>query len=356
MRILLTALFSLFCLALTADAAKVVLVAGGGKSPPPGPASSIQLNGPFGVDWNRAGEMFLVEIAGHRVMKVDARGQLSLVAGTGAKGGSGDDGPGAQAAFNGMHSLVITPEGQILVADTWNNRVRRIDPGTGKVHAFAGTGEKGFGGDGGEAQAARFTGVFCVALDPQGTQLIITDLDNRRIRSVNLKTLKVATLAGNGKKGIPADGSKAMESPLADPRAACMDDQGNLYILERGGHALRVVNSQGIIRTVMGTGKAGSKGVGGPALETEMNGPKHLSVDRDGTVLIADTENHRILRYNPNEGKSSLVAGTGKKGSAGLGGPPEQVELFQPHGILASPQGELYITDSMNHRILKIVK
>lgn len=356
MRVPMMTLAMVLLLALSADAAKVVLVAGGGNSPPPGKATDIKLNGPFGVDWNKAGDMFLVEIAGHRVMKVDTKGHLTLVAGTGEKADKGDDGPGPTAAFNGMHSLVITPDDQILVADTWNNRVRRIDPKTGKIHAFAGTGEKSFSGDDGDALKAKFTGVFCVAMDPSASQLIITDLDNRRIRSVNMKTLKVTTVAGNGKKGLPADGSKAAESPLVDPRAACMDANGNLYILERGGHALRVVDKQGVIKTVMGTGKAGAKGVGGPALQTEMNGPKHLSIDRDGTVLIADTENHRIIRYSPKTGMSSLVAGTGKKGSSGIGGPPEQVELFQPHGILAGPTGELYITDSMNHRILKIEK
>jgi len=107
---------------------------------------------------------------------------------------------------------------------------------------------------------------------------------------------------------------------------------------------------------VVGTGKAGSKGVGGPALNTELNGPKHLCADNDGTILIADTDNHRVLRYDPKTETTSLVAGTGKKGSAGVDGPPEKVELFQPHGVQISPKGELFITDSFNNRILKIVK
>ncbi|MSR31172.1 MAG: hypothetical protein EXR99_06640 [Gemmataceae bacterium] len=353
MRNLLLAFSLALSVTLFAEAGKVVLVAGGGNTPPPGKATDIQLNGPFGVDWNHQGEMFIIEIAGHRVMKVDAKGMLTLVAGSGAKGNNGDHGPGVKAAFNGMHSLAVTSNGQVLVADTWNNRVRMVD-GRAMVHPFAGTGGKGFSGDGGPAVKAQFGGIYCLALDHGKKNLILTDLDNRRIRLVNLKVGEVSTAAGNGEKGAPKDGSLAVESPLVDPRAAVMDANNNLYILERSGHALRVVDAKGKIRTVMGTGKAGKGGVGGPALQTQMSGPKHLCVDGDGAILIADTENHRVLRYDPLKQTSSLVAGTGKKGNGGVGGPPEEAELFQPHGVHIGPQGKIYITDSSNNRVLRI--
>src|SRR5207248_8018275 len=150
-----------------------------------------------------------------------------------------------------------------------------------------------------------------VAFDPAGTYLVLADLDNRRVRRVDLATGVVTTVAGNGEKGVPKDGEPAVAQPLVDPRAAAADADGNVYVLERGGHALRVVDKAGRIRTVAGTGAKGSAGVGGPALQAQMNGPKHLGIDRDGSVLIADTENHRVLRYLPKDGTLHLVAGSG---------------------------------------------
>ncbi len=291
---------------------------------------------------------------GERVGKVDARGVVSTVAGTGTKGNGGDGGPARDASFNGMHNLVATPDGDLLLADTWNNRVRKLDAKTGKVTAMFGTGVKGFSGVDGPADKALFGGIYCLALDAGGQRLYIADLDNRRIRMVDLKTNMVSTVAGNGDKGIPEDGALAAKAPLVDPRAVAVDAKGNVWILERSGHALRVVDRQGKIRTVVGTGKPGAGGDGGPARQATLNGPKHLCVDRDGNVLIADTENHLIRKYVVSEDKVVRVAGTGKKGSAGLGGPPDKAELSQPHGVYVHPSGAIFIADSSNNRILKI--
>jgi DNA-binding beta-propeller fold protein YncE/lysophospholipase L1-like esterase len=341
--ILIAGLF--FCLAIgelhAAD--KVVLVAGGSGNEG-GPATDAQLIGPFGVDFDRSGSAFLVEIAGHRVLKVDRQGVLTRVAGTGMKGDIGDGGPALRAEFNGMHSLAVSPSGDIFVADTWNNRVRKIDVRSGTITPLAGTGKKGYAGDGGPATRAEFGGIYCVALNPKREQLVLTDLDNRRIRVVDLATGIVTTVAGNGDKGIPVDDSEARTAPLLDPRAAVSDSQGNLWILERGGNALRVVNQDGKIRTVLGDGKG----------DVKLNGPKHLCIDRDGNVIIADTENHRILKYVPRESKTVIVAGTGEKGTAGVGGPPDHLQLNQPHGVTIGPAGELYIVDSSNNRVLRI--
>jgi sugar lactone lactonase YvrE len=155
---------------------------------------------------------------------------------------------------------------------------------------------------------------------------------------------------------VPADGAVATDAPLVDPRAAAYDRRGNLYILERNGHALRVVGPDGRIRTVVNAaGAKGATGDGGPALAATLNGPKHLCIDRDDSVLIADAENHLVRRYSPSSGLITRVAGTGKKGAAGLGGPPEQCELNRPHGVTVHRDGTLYITDSYNHRVLRIV-
>lgn len=335
---------------------RVVLVAGGGNGPDGSPATEGKLVAPFGVDFDRAGTMWIVELTGERVLQVDAQGRMKTVAGNGQKGFAGDGGPMAQAQFNGMHSLAIGPDGTVYLADTWNHRVRRIDPRTGIISTLAGTGEKSYGGDGGPAEKAQFGGIYCVALDPRGEQLYLADLDNRRIRKIDLKTRIVTTVAGNGRRGAPADGAEARHSPLVDPRAVAVSPAGEVYVLERAGHALRVVDPEGRIRTVVGTGARGAGGDGGDARQAQLNGPKHLCVDRDGTVILADTENHVIRRYLPREGKIVRVAGCGRKGAAGIGGPADAVELNQPHGVFVHRDGTLYLVDSSNHRILKLAR
>ncbi len=205
-------------------------------------------------------------------------------------------------------------------------------------------------------EKAKRSGPYCITLDFTGTQLYIADLT--RVHLLDLTTGKSKVIAGNGKKGVPQDGAVAVDAPLVDPRAVAADRKGNVYILERGGNALRVVDSSGHVRTVVNaSGKKGAAGDGGPALEATMNGPKHLCIDLDDSVLIADAENHLVRRYVPATGKIERIAGTGVKGSAGLGGPPLQCQLARPHGVTVHPQtGEIYITDSYNNRVLKIVK
>jgi len=335
---------------------KLVLVAGGGDGGDGNKATKAKLIVPFGVDFHPDGAIVIVEMAkGERLRMIDARGDIITLAGVeGQKGHGGDGGPGSKATFNGMHSLAVGTGGT-YIADTWNNCVRLYDPVADKVTAFAGTGEKGFSGDGGPAKDAKFGGCFCVAFDPDKKNLYITDLDNRRIRKVDMATKIVTTVAGNGEKGVPKDGEEATKQPLVDPRAHAVDKDGNLWILERGGHALRVIDAQGKIKTVAGTGKAGMGT--GQALESAMNGPKHLCIDRDGSVLVADTENHRVVRYSPKDGTLSAVAGTGKKGTAGVGGDPLKAEFNQPHGVNVHPKtGDIYISDAGNGRVLKIVR
>jgi DNA-binding beta-propeller fold protein YncE len=351
--LLFTAILCLTALS-AARADKLVLVAGSGDGADGAPAIQAKLTGPFGVAFDRSGNLFIVEMTGHRVRKMDRNGVLTTIAGTGEKGDSGDGGPATAARFNGPHSLAVAANGDIYVSDTWNNRVRRIDCQTGTITAFAGTGEKGFSGDGGAALQAKFGGIYCVALDPKGEQMYLADLDNRRIRAVDLKTGIVRTVAGNGKRGVPADGAEATAAALVDPRAVAADANGNVYILERSGHALRVVDASGRSRTVAGTGKAGATGDAGDARQAQLNGPKHLCIDLDGNVLVADTENHAIRKVLAKDGRIIRVAGTGKKGNAGLGGDPLRAELSQPHGVYVDRSGTLYIADSSNDRVLKI--
>lgn len=346
-------------LSSAAATAKVLLVAGGGDEELDGiPAAEARLKEPFGAVLDAAGNAFIVEMAqGQRVLKIDPAGRLWRYAGTGQAGGEGDGGPASKATFNGIHNAALAPNGDLYLADTWNCRVRKIDGRSQVVTTIAGNGEKGFSGDGGPAVQAKLGGAYCVALDANAENLYLADLPNVRVRKVNLATGMIQTVAGNGSKGVPPDGAQAIDAPLVDPRAVALDRAGNLYILERGGNALRVVDAQGVIRTVVNaSGAKGATGDGGPALEATMNGPKYICLDLEDNVIIADAENHLVRKYLPREGKVVRVAGAGRRGAAGIGGPPEQLELNRPHGVYVHTDGALYITDSYNDRVLKITQ
>jgi sugar lactone lactonase YvrE len=350
-------LFAVFAAcASSAQADRLELVAGGGNGADSGPAKEAKLIAPFGVGFDRGDNMYIVELTGQRLLRVDGKGMFRIVGGTGRKGNSGDDGAALKATFNGMHSLAVAPNGEVYLADTWNNRIRKYNPHSGMVTAFAGTGVKGARGDGGPALKADFGGIYSIAFDAKATKLYLADLDNRRVRVIDMAKGTVDLVAGNGEKGVPKDGADAKASPLVDPRAVAVDRRGQVYILERGGHALRVVDPSGKIRTVAGTGKPGASGDGGPAKSATLRGPKHLCIDRDDNVIIADSGNHLIRKYQPKDGKIVRIAGNGEKGESGKGGPPLDTPLNEPHGVHVHADGTLYIVDSNNDRVFRLVK
>lgn len=301
------------------------------------------LKSPFGVDFDSRGNMIIVELGGGRVHRLSPDGKLAQIAGDGSKSYKGDGGPAAGATFNGMHNVAIGRDDSIYIADSWNHCIRRIDPKTGVVSTIAGTGEAGFGGDGGPATAAKFNFVMCITLNAASDTIHVADLKNLRVRAVDLRNGRVTTLAGNGKKGVPKDGALAVESPLVDPRAVASDSNGNLYILERSGNALRVVRSDGRIYTVAGSGKRGAKD--GPALQAELGSPKHICLDDEDNVYIADDVNGLIRRYDPRAKTVSAVLGRGRS----------QPRLFlkNPHGVCFE-KGKLYVVDMGNNRILRL--
>lgn len=327
---------------------RIVLVAGGTEDRTDLPALQAKLKEPFGVAFDSKDNLLIVEmVSGNRLLKIDGTGRLTHVAGQPGPGDSGDNGPALAAQFNGPHSLVVLPNDDVIIGDTWNGRLRRINAKTGVL-----TTETGFTTP---KEKVRSAGPFCIALNPAGNEVFIADLN--RVHALNLATGHIRVVAGNGTKGVPVDGSLALESPLVDPRAAAVDRQGNVYIVERNGHALRVVDRAGRIRTVVNaSGRKGGEGDGGPALAATMSGPKHLCIDAEDNVIIADAENHLVRKYIPATGMIVRVAGTGKPGTDGLGGSPEQCALNRPHGVTVARDGTLFITDSYNNRILKIVR
>ncbi|MHB8901960.1 MAG: NHL domain-containing protein, partial [Thermoguttaceae bacterium] len=315
-----------------------LLPAEGGPAGAPSP-----LKAPFGVDFDAQGTMFLVELEGGRVHRLSSDGRLATIAGDGSRSYRGDGGPAAGATFNGMHNVAVTPDGTLYIADSWNHCVRQIDPRSGDIATLAGTGQAGFGGDGGPASQATFDFLMCVSLNPANDTLFVADLQNRRIRAVDLKSKVVRTVAGNGLAGVPRDGADATQSPLVDPRAVAVDSQGTVYVLERSGHALRSVAPDGTIRTVAGTGRQGFRD--GPALQAQFASPKHVCVDDSDNVYIADDLNAAIRKFDPRTNTVSTVLGRGR------GAPP--LELLHPHGVCFD-RGRLYAVDMGNNRILSI--
>ena len=301
-----------------------------------------QVTNPFGVDFDGRGNVFIAEYLGGRLWRLDSDGELHQLAGNGKTGFSGDGGDARKAVFNGVHNVVRAPNGDLILSDTRNNLIRKIDAETNKVSTIAGVpGKKGFSGDGGAATQAMLADPISIALAPDGDTLLIADIQNRRIRAMSLKSGVIRTVAGNGKKGRPQDGEAALEQPLVDPRACDMDADGNLYILERGGHALRVVRSNGRIYTLAGSGKKGHRD--GDALQAQLAGPKHLCLDAHGNILIADDLNHAIRLYDPKAKTVTTILG---------GDASPRTQLQRPHGLRVDAKGRLWICDSWNDRVL----
>ena len=303
---------------------------------------SSQVKNPFGVAFDPAGNAYVAEYLGGRVHMLNADGKFSVFSGNGKKGFAGDGMDASQAVYNGIHNVVRTKNGDLYLSDTRNNLIRKIDGKTNLVSTIAGIpGKKGFVGDGGLAKKAHLADPISISLSPDEKTLLIADIHNKRIRGIDLKTGIIKTLAGNGKKGKPKAGEKATEQPLADPRASVMDAKGNLYVLERNGNALRIVRPDGRIFTLAGTGKKGTQD--GPARKATFSGPKHLCLDGQGKVIVADDNNHLIRLYDPKTKTVSTILG---------GNAEPKTKLNRPHGVAIAPDGSLWVSDSWNNRVV----
>lgn len=315
---------------------------------------------PFSIDFDAQGTMYGVEFTKSNRVFQWANDKLSFVAGVQHNAEkqkpSGDVFDGSdplKAVFNGMHDIQITKEGNSIIGDSFNHRVRLLELPCGKVSTLAGNGKTAFAGDGGPAIEASFNITMTATLSPDEKHLLIADIGNHRTRAIDLGTGIVQTVAGNGKRGLPVDGAGALDTPMGDTRAVTQATDGTLYVLLRGGNSLVEVKG-GKVRTVVNAGgKKGYSGDGGPGRDATMNGPKYVAMDSAGNVLICDTENHCVRRYSPATEKIDLVAGSPPKSGTTIGDIWLKTRLSRPHGVRIGPGGLLYIADTYNDRVLR---
>jgi streptogramin lyase len=341
---------------------RIVTVAGTGQpghTGDGGPAVQARLDQPFHCDLDPQGRLYVAEAGSHCIRRIDlATGRITTVAGSGRKGYAGDGGPALGAALNEPYAVAVAADGTFFIADRLNAVIRRVDGVTGIITTVAGTGQKGYAGDGGKATVALLHEPNDCCLDGVGG-LLIADVADWRVRRLDLTTGSITTFAGTGRvKGPPdrgklGDGGLATQAVLVGPRAVCVDGRGNVLICEREGNAVRMVDVRGVILSIAGTGAKGYTGDGGPALQATFNGPKGGRCDRQGNLYVVDTENHAIRRVDAQTGVVTTVAG-GRKGSGGDGGDALQAGLDRPHGCVVGPDGMLYIADSNNHRVRRV--
>ena len=320
-----------------------------------GAATSATIRNPNGVALDSAGNLYIGDSSNHRIRRVDTAGNISTIAGTGTNGFSSGGGTATSAQLDFPNGLVVDSAGDLYFADENNHRIRRVDA-AGNISTFAGTGAGGifgaFGGDGGPATAAAFRYPPNIALDSAGN-LYIADYGNRRVRKVDAAG-NISTIAGTGAAGFSGDGGPATAAPVDGPTGVVFDSAGNLYISDTNNHRIRKVDPSGNISTIAGTGSAGFGGDGGQATAAQINFPRHVALDGAGNLYIADASNHRIRRIDAS-GIISTVAGTGTGGFGGDGGAPTSAQINDPRGIAVdSASRYIYIADSDNHRIRRI--
>jgi len=315
-----------------------------------GPAPQALLSEPFMCAFDAQGHLYVAEATNHCVRRIaTVTGVITTVAGTGAPGYSGDGGPATRATLNQPYSLQIDANGDLYIVDRLNAAIRKIDAATGHITTVAGTGEPGYSGDGGPGPQAQLREPNDCFLDGRGG-LLIADVQDQRIRRLDVRTGRITTFAGTGEKIRTGDGRPATAASILGARAVCMDRRGNTYICEREGNGIRKVDANGIMSTYAGTGERGYSGDGGPARTATWGAPKAIRCDHHDNLLVVDTENHAIRRIDAVTGIVSTIAG-GRQGGAGDGRPATAAGLDRPHGCDVDAQGNIYIADSNNHRV-----
>lgn len=313
-------------------------------------ATQARLDNPFGIVRGPDGGLYICDMANHAIRKVARDGTISTVAGTGKRGYSGDGGAATRAELNEPYEIRFDHAGNMFFVEMQNHLVRRVDARNQTISTVAGTGAAGFSGDGGPATKATLRQPHSIQFDRPG-DLYICDIANHRIRKVDMKSGLISTFAGNGERTATPNGAKISGTPLNGPRAIDFDKDGNLWLALREGNAVYKLDlAAGKIQHVAGTGKKGFTGHGGPAKEATLSGPKGLNVGPDGNIYLADTESHSIRMIDRKKGTLELIAGTGEKGD-GPDGDPFRCKMARPHGVFVDADGAVFVGDSEAHRV-----
>jgi uncharacterized protein (TIGR03437 family) len=348
MRLPITAVLAIcVCRIAAGQTYTISTVAGGAPLPNSIPGTSASLYNPASVAVDKSGNIFFADTVGHVVLRVDAiTANLTVVAGNGMYGFSGDNGPATSARLYMPGGVAVDANGDLFIADEFNQRVRKVS--NGLITTVAGNGLGGFGGDNGPATSARLSFPTGVAIDSAGN-LLIADNNNNRIRKVTNNV--ITTVAGNGSAGFSGDGGPAASAQFGHPRDVVVDSAGNLYIADPDNVRIRMV-SNGVITTVAGDGTPGFTGDDGPAIAARFNSPTSMAVDSAGNLYIVDSNNSRIRRVA--DGVITTVVGSGVADFVGDNGPAITARLNGPSRVAVDSSGNLYIADTGNSRIRKV--
>jgi sugar lactone lactonase YvrE len=260
-----------------------------------GPATAAELNGPTAVAVDSSGTLYIADTANNVVRKVTIDGTISTFAGTGAPGYSGDGGQASAATLNAPGGLAVDSAGDVYVADTGNNVVRKVSP-SGIITTFAGTGTAGFSGNGRQATKAQLQGPTGLAVTSRG-DLLISDTLNNQVRVVRIQSGKIVAFAGTGDPGFSGDGGKAVDAMLRKPMGVAVDPTGYVYIVDTFNERVRAVTPSGKISTFAGTGEPGDSGDGGPADQARVKHPTGVVAGAD-SVYLGDTRNDKVRRIH----------------------------------------------------------
>ena len=321
-------------------------------------ADHAQINNPFFTMIGPDGALYWSDFGSNRVLKVDFRTKrISVVAGNGTKGYSGDGGPARSAQLNGPHEVRFDTKGNLYIDERDNAIIRRVDMKSGIISTYAGSGKPGYAGDGAPATQGQFNQPHGITLD-RADNLYICDPLNNRLRRVDAKTGILTTFAGNGQDGRTPNEGSLTGVPLAGPRSLEITQDGRWYLALREGNSIFSLDpAKGTLRRIAGTGESGYSGDGGPAIAARfgslgpggLTGPKGLAISDDGIMFVADCENHVVRRIDLKTGVITTLVGTGERGD-GPDGDAAKCKLSRPHAVLVH-QRVLYIADSENNRI-----
>jgi uncharacterized protein (TIGR03437 family) len=315
-----------------------------------GAANTAELHSPQDVAVDSSGNVYIADTGNALIRKINTDGVINLVAGTpGLASYAGDNGAATSAGIIEPYSVAVDSNGNIFIAEPNDGRIREVTVSNGKINTVAGNGTLGFTGDGSTATNAELNRPTGLALDSSGN-VYIADSVNNRVRKVSGGN--ISTVAGNGVYSYSGDGGPATSAQFNSPQAVAVDAAGNLYIADTGNNVVRQVTAKGIVTTIAGTGTAGFGGDNGAATSAQLNAPQGIAVDSAGNVYVADTANSRVRKIS--NGTITTVAGSGTVGYGGDGGAAASAQLNTPVGLAFDKGGNLYIADLGNNVIRKV--